>query len=116
MAEQRLIDAIAYYKELKEEMDYPGRSEEFMIAIDVAIADLADAPTIDAAPVVHGRWVDRWGGKYANPHYECSECKKSALYKCDYDVLANGLWLQDLSDYCPHCGAKMDLEVPDGKT
>ena len=65
---------------------------------------------VDAVEVVHGRWVDRWGGKYANPHYECSVCKKSALYKCNRDVLDNGLWLQDLSDYCPNCGAKMDLE------
>lgn len=48
----RLIDAVSYCKELKEEMNYPGRSEEFMIAIDVAIADLADMPTTDAVEVV----------------------------------------------------------------
>ena len=47
----RLIDSNIYYIELLNEMNYPGRSEEFMTAIDVAIADLADAPTVDAVPV-----------------------------------------------------------------
>ena len=47
----RLIDAKVYCMELYNEMNYPGRSEEFMTAIDVAIADLADAPTVDAVPV-----------------------------------------------------------------
>ena len=64
----------------------------------------------DVVEVVHGRWVDRWGGKYANPHYECSECEISAPYRCDHDVLARVLWVQDLTDYCPHCGAKMESE------
>lgn len=47
----RLIDAKVYCMELYNEMNYPGRSKEFMTAIDVAIADLADAPTVDAVPV-----------------------------------------------------------------
>ena len=48
----RLIDTKVYCMELYDEMNYPGRSEEFMAAIDVAIADLADAPTVDAVEVV----------------------------------------------------------------
>ena len=67
-----------------------------------------NAPQVDAVEVVHGRWEDKWGGKYANPHYVCSNCKKSALYKCDYQVIGTGLWMQDLTDYCPNCGAKKD--------
>ena len=47
----RLIDAKVYCMELYNEKNYHGRSEEFMTAIDVAIADLADAPTVDAVPV-----------------------------------------------------------------
>jgi hypothetical protein len=99
MADVRLIDAVAYCKELKEEMDYPGRSEEFMIAIDVAIADLADAPTIDATPVVHGRWEDFCGNKMCC----CSVCKAEFDNTCNE---IHGEWC-----YCPNCGAKMDLEV-----
>ena len=48
----RLVDAEMYCTELYNEMNYPGRSEEFMTAIDVAIADLADAPTVNAGEVV----------------------------------------------------------------
>ena len=42
----RLIDAHEYYKELKKEMGWPHRSKEFIDAIEVAIADLGDMPTI----------------------------------------------------------------------
>ena len=107
MADVRLIDAVAYCKELKEEMDYPGRSEEFMIAIDVAIADLADAPTVDAVPVVHGQW-ERFKTISGNIGVLCSTCGWK-----DYH---HGRFKRNLFPYCPNCGAKMDLEVPDGKT
>lgn len=54
-SKKRLIDAKMCCMELYNEMNYPGRSEEFMTAIDVAIADLADAPTVDAVEVVRCR-------------------------------------------------------------
>lgn len=103
--ENRLIDAIGYCKELYEEMNYPGRSEEFMMAIDVAIADLSDAPTVDAVEVVHGKWIhtaiedDDWGGTFHS--WTCSNCDFSTGQN------PNG------TNYCPNCGARMDLEVYD---
>lgn len=42
-------------------------------AIDAVKVVLA-TPSADVEVVKHGRWVDRYGGKYANPLYECSEC------------------------------------------
>ena len=58
---------------------------------------IADAPTVDAVPVVHGRWV-------SVPHKlarVCSVCNRDEPYKfADIDA--------DVYDYCPHCGAKMD--------
>ena len=65
----RLIDAKVYCMELYNEMNYPGRSEEFMTAIDVAIADLADAPTVDAVPVVRCKYC-------AVPHNKYTGCPK----------------------------------------
>ena len=56
----------------------------------------------------HGRWVDRYGGKHDNPKYECQECRKEAPYRPKLDDLYNWYHEQDLSDYCPNCGAKMD--------
>lgn len=53
-------------------------------------------PVIDAEPVRHGRWE---GKKW---FYSCSIC--GGLSPEDGGVKTN---------YCPDCGAKMDLEVQD---
>ena len=63
---------------------------------------VADAPTVDAVPIRHGRWktVEDWDG---DEHYQCSVCGAEF-------VLIDG----DPDDndylYCPHCGAKMNEE------
>ena len=58
---------------------------------------LREAPTIDVAPVRHGRWI-------SVPHKLariCSVCNRDEPYKfADIDA--------DVYDYCPNCGAKMD--------
>ena len=53
----------------------------------------------DVAPVRHGRWEKKRG------LYSCSECGMT----CPYDVQADVIeyWT---CNYCPKCGAKMDLE------
>ena len=51
-------------------------------------------PTVDAVPVVHGYWDDSFDG--ITPF--CSACHMSHR---GFDRTPN---------YCPHCGAKMDLE------
>ena len=60
---------------------------------------LREAPTVDAVEVAHGRWV-------SVPHKlsrVCSVCNLDEPYKfADIDA--------DVYDYCPYCGAKMDLE------
>lgn len=65
---------------------------------------VADAPAVDAVPVVHGRWeatdiIAKKAG-YGVRYYRHAECKINPcrLFECT-------------SDYCPNCGAKMDLEV-----
>ena len=59
--------------------------------------DIAAAPTID--PVRHGRWI-------SVPHKRdriCSVCECDEPYKfADEDA--------NVFDYCPHCGAKMDVK------
>lgn len=78
----RLIDADAY--------EYPG--------------DLIHMPTIDAVPVVHGRWqrfvVDR---RHQIEGDECSVC----------GFKYGGLGIESFR-YCPNCGAKMDGGAADG--
>ena len=53
-------------------------------------------PAADVAPVVHGRWGVYLGGK----ELMCSACKATF-----WDEEQTGG-----SNYCPNCGAKMDLE------
>lgn len=61
--------------------------------------DLIDeAPAVDAKPVRHGRWIHD-----INNLYGCSECLAR-------EVMSSR---RSLKNYCPNCGAKMDLEVQD---
>lgn len=51
-------------------------------------------PTIEAVPVVHGKWVKNDIGIYF-----CSVCDSEAYWDTDYG--------QQLFDCCPFCGADM---------
>jgi len=87
----RLIDADKLPK-------YTGYA---LSASEVAIA-VENAPTVDAVPVVHGRWV--------KVHDEvcywlaCSVCGEEIPKRFGTDYYTS---------YCPNCGAKMDGGVND---
>lgn len=52
---------------------------------------------VDVEPVKHGKWTsngDDW------ECYKCSICRNEAYWDADYG--------QQLFDFCPWCGAKMD--------
>lgn len=69
----------------------------------VAIAGIVDCmPAVDAAPVIHGHWIDHALG-FLLSHTTCSRCGFNK------DGLSH-------PNYCEECGAKMDEEVSDGKT
>lgn len=69
-----------------------------------AIDMIEDAPTVDAVPVVHGRWEMRPTGMATNTGPE---------YKA-YCTVCNEPNKQYQPPFCPHCGAKMDGERKDG--
>lgn len=56
---------------------------------------LNSLPTIDAEPVRHGYWIERYG-VYEGKYYKCSVCN----YNCSHTK----------ENYCSYCGAKMDGE------
>ena len=59
----------------------------------VAYMDDIDAiPTADVVPVIHAKLLN------PNPYGSCSNCN-------------NLIDIRDGFNYCPQCGAKMDLEV-----
>lgn len=61
-----------------------------------AIRDVINGlPAVDAEPVRHGEWIYQDG--------EIMLCKTCSLCRCEsFDL--------DGAEYCPYCGAKMDLE------
>ena len=64
-------------------------------SVDDMKDDIDSAPTIDAAPVVHGEWEDDDILKESR----CSACGEvSSWFDSDIEY-----W-----NYCPYCGAKMD--------
>lgn len=66
--------------------------------------DLENAPTLDVAPVIHGRWLETDHGD------ACSVCGHGLVAH-----FANADIHIQLShcNYCLNCGAKMDLEEQD---
>lgn len=67
-----------------------------------AIHDISHAPAADVAPVVHGRWILDSDNEYAS-QYHCD--------KCGGEIdLCNEIYTEKTPNYCPNCGAKMDLE------
>ena len=93
--EERLIGANALRKKI-DLCDIDTFSDKLTIC-----EQIADAPTVEAVPVVHGRWVmtlytttSKSGRVIANKKFACSVCG-----------YGNG---RKQSNYCPNCGAKMD--------
>ena len=79
---------------------------EMVMVVDVT--EIRNAPTIEPKTA---RWEDEYGGRYANPRYRCSACKAKALFHFEWDGLGHEQAVQDLSDHCHKCGAKMCKEA-----
>ena len=74
-----------------------GTSYDWTYVKDIILS----APTVEAEPVVHGKWECLRDNKYGLVvGYFCSNCSNSPLY--------TNWGSKELSFYCPVCGAKMD--------
>lgn len=104
--EKRLIDANALFKRLQKRredfadgwktLDAMPINAQIQYHENLECALIAeDLPTVDAVEVVHGRWID--AREYCGD-FMCSNC--DALYGTNK------------FNYCPNCGARMDLEEP----
>lgn len=100
----RLIDADGLSKSIYDNVSAPY--EDAVAAKEDCLRAIEEAPTIDAVPVVHGRWVNFYGDFSIA---ECSECESQ--FEVTFDDESNGaLWdgFRQFYNYCPTCGAKMD--------
>ena len=94
--EMRLIDANALRKAI-DLCDIDTFTDKQTIC-----EQIAEAPTVDAKPVVHGHWVSLTDCSNAGVY--CSVCHKK-VYKEDYAWCNRKNKLR--SNYCPNCGADM---------
>lgn len=99
----RFIDADALIYAL-ETQDYSGSPESLedwtpQDLTKVEIADIKNAPTIDAELVRHGKWLmsDVYGAY-------CSECGSAAF------EITGSQYSKMKTRYCWQCGARMDAE------
>lgn len=76
------------------EMREPMMVGNKTIGVEALKNFLRNRPAVDAAPVVHGRWIHD-----NNNRYGCSECMAREIMS-----------YRNPKNYCPNCGAKMDLE------
>ena len=71
----------------------------------ISAYDVIMLPAADVAPVRHGHWFSLTDCSNAGVY--CSVCNKK-VWKEDYAWCNRKNKLR--SNYCPNCGAKMDLE------
>ena len=70
---------------------------------------LRDLPAADVAPVRHGRWECVYDDNTGETDITCSHCKNTRTVNgCFVSTDGKSCYFED--DYCPNCGAKMDLE------
>ena len=86
----RLIDADALLKD--------SDKREGAYGLIFSAEDIRNAPTIEAEPVKHGKWIKMHSKEGEESTWCCSECS--------YPV---SIWMIK-ENYCPNCGSRMDGE------
>ena len=96
------------------------------ISVDAMKSFIKNRPAADVVPVVHGRWILEAHDERVNYRWnvtaECSECcdEQKEIWAGFFpnvppciarDVALISAESVKLSNYCPNCGAKMDLEA-----
>ena len=95
MAEKEYIEREAIEKAFAEEIS-TNYLDDYAKGFQAALLAVMSIPTADVSPVRHGYWVKE--KRDVLIHWHCSACKE-----CFYLDKPN-------AEYCPHCGAKMDLK------
>ena len=80
-------------------------ADDFISRLDhVPLVQEAIKKAMDCMPTIEERKKGKW--IWCGDKHVCSECDEFAL--CDaYDVLDTGEYQEELTDFCPNCGADM---------
>ena len=84
---------MAEYIEREEAMHIAFKSPFFS---DALMEEMKAIPAADVATVRHGRW---------GTHSDRPDSLICSVCNCGFDM-----WKHDPHNYCPNCGARMDLE------
>ena len=116
----RLIDADALKEKVPSDAKLTIGHYTFInnsVGVNFVRETIDDAPTIDAVEVKHGTWtVDgineyelSYGSTGYEPVYRCSRCGHvtESYLRLDRPIMPEDA---DFPNYCPHCGARMDLD------
>ena len=82
--------------------DYIRRADALINCPNIAHDAIMSIPAADVSEAKHGKWIKATGMMPPEYHHRhiCSVCERFAL-----DQVHKGR--EELSDYCPNCGAKM---------
>lgn len=101
----RLIDADAFKNEIREignERFLETGDQEHLRIAEMVCHYVNKQPTID--PVKHGKWVYKPTSEY-DGYIVCSNCD---VYIPSHKLFGKDDEYTNTSNYCPHCGARMD--------
>lgn len=84
-----LIDRAAVYDDMMYEMCGTGYQAN-------ALSVINRQPEVDAVPIRYGKW---------NEQYQSGQIVETGVVSSCCDM-----WNERKTKYCPHCGAKMNLE------
>lgn len=111
-----LIDRKALLERMRENASFAASYKPYMTKEEIAFRVLKDAKeqalrfvedasTIEAVPVVHGKWIETDYVKY-DGHGECVRYPKQGLKcsNCLHGYNKHYLWC---NNFCPNCGADM---------
>jgi len=112
MIDADILTAVISMTEYKYDTTEPTREVD-MAAIGqminmIIIETINGMPTVDADPVRHGTWIECKAKNIITGEVrlvrKCSECGSGYFI---YDFLNS---VDEIPNYCPNCGAKMDGE------
>lgn len=83
--------------ELAREYYTPALREEA-----VPVRAIRNIPSADVVEVRHGKWIEQEDG-FGDTYYDCSCCGESFC-------LIEGTPTDNMYNFCPNCGARMDGE------